>query len=235
MRYISFTFLFIVLIAVSACSKKEENKPMTPMTSKAHTAAHRVTVEEVKNVSQYSYLKVKEGDKDYWMAVSKGDFKVGQVLLYNKSMEMKNFHSKELNKTFETVYFVDNIDEQLGVGSMTQPQKPIIEKANISVKPASGGITIAQLYDNINSYKGKTAKVKGMVTKLNTGIMGKNWVHIQDGTSSGNDFDLTVTTSDNVNMGDVVTFEGKISADKDFGYGYSYKVMMEDAKAFKPL
>ena len=65
---------------------------------------------------------------------------------------------------------------------------------------------------------------------MNSGIMGKNWLHIQDGTKSGSDFDLTVTTSDNVGKDQIVTVTGKIVLNKDFGYGYSYKVLMEDAK-----
>ena len=60
--------------------------------------------------------------------------------------------------------------------------------------------------------------------------MGKNWIHIQDGTEFEDGFDLTVTTSGTATMGEIVTFEGKISLDKDFGYGYSYAVLMEDAK-----
>ena len=231
--------VLVMFVTFTACSKEEEKNPQQVPMAGTHdpnvNAAHRVTVEEVQNVSSYSYLKVKEGEKEYWMAVTKGNFKVGEVLLYNKSMEMKDFHSKELNKTFETVYFVDDLSEALGAGTMNQPQKPNIEKEKISVSPASSGVTIAQLYSNMNAYNGKTAKVKGQVVKINNGIMGKNWIHIQDGTSNGADFDLTVTTNDIVNMGDVVTFQGKIATNKDFGYGYSYKLMMEEAKALKPL
>jgi hypothetical protein len=60
--------------------------------------------------------------------------------------------------------------------------------------------------------------------------MDRNWVHLQDGTSDSGSFDLTVTTEEEVNVGDVLTFEGKIKLDKDFGAGYSYEVIMEQAK-----
>ena len=116
---------------------------------------------------------------------------------------------------------------------MTTPQKPVIEKEDIKIDSAPEGITIAQLFSNLGYYSGRTIKIKGKATKINTGIMKHNWVHIQDGTSSGNDFDLTITTNDKANVGDVLTFEGKISLNKDFGYGYSYKVIMEDAKIVK--
>jgi CRISPR/Cas system CMR subunit Cmr6 (Cas7 group RAMP superfamily) len=80
------------------------------------------------------------------------------------------------------------------------------------------------------SYSGKVVKIKGKVTKFNPAIMEKNWVHIQDGTDFRNEFDITVTTNVFVTVGDTITFEGKIALDQDFGYGYVYKVLMEDGK-----
>ena len=59
--------------------------------------------------------------------------------------------------------------------------------------------------------------------------MNKNWVHLQDGTKDGDNFDLVITTLDAVNTGDVVIFEGVVTLDKDFGSGYFYEVIVEDA------
>jgi len=135
-----------------------------------------------------------------------------------------------MKKTFDSIFFVDKLDTKLGTGSMTQPMKPTISQEDVKVEKAAGGITLAQLFANPSSYANKTVTVKGKVVKMNSGIMGKNWLHIQDGTKSGSDFDLTVTTSDNVGKDQIVTVTGKIVLNKDFGYGYSYKVLMEDAK-----
>ena len=107
--------------------------------------------------------------------------------------------------------------------------KPTLEKQEISVEPAVGGITIGQLFSDKDSYADKTVAIKGQVTKVNRAILEKNWVHIQDGTSASDKFDLTITTLENVNVGDVVTFEGKITLNKDFGAGYKYDVIMEEA------
>ncbi len=65
--------------------------------------------------------------------------------------------------------------------------------------------------------------------KINKQVMGKNWIHIQDGTDSNGEFDLTITSQDLPEMGDEVTFKGKISVNKDFGSGYRYDIVMEDA------
>ncbi len=103
-----------------------------------------------------------------------------------------------------------------------------VDKANVTVDPAVGGISKATLFSDMKKYDGKTVKIKGQVTKVNSAIMGKNWVHIQDGTESDGHFDLTVTTDQSPEIGAVVTFEGTIALDKDFGYGYTYDVLMED-------
>jgi hypothetical protein len=105
-----------------------------------------------------------------------------------------------------------------------------VEKMNVAVEPCDGCITISKLFENKKSYSGKVVKIKGKVTKYNPGIMGKNWVHIQDGTEFEGGFDLTVTTDNAATMGENITFEGKIVLDKDFGYGYFYSVLMEDGK-----
>ena len=105
-----------------------------------------------------------------------------------------------------------------------------IEKMNIAVEPCEGCITISDLLANKKSYSGKVIKVKGKVTKYNPGIMGKNWVHIQDGSEFEGGFDLTVTTDNQAIVGEIITFKGKIVLDKDFGYGYFYNVLMEEGK-----
>jgi hypothetical protein len=105
-----------------------------------------------------------------------------------------------------------------------------VEKANVVVEPCAGCITIANLFENKQSLSGKVIKIKGQVTKYNPAIMGKNWVHIQDGTEYKGEFDLTITTDGQVAVGQSVTFEGKLALDKDFGYGYSYNVLLEEGK-----
>jgi hypothetical protein len=114
--------------------------------------------------------------------------------------------------------------------SQNTGSKVAIEKMNVVVEPCEGCITVSNLLANKKSYSGKVIKVKGKVTKYNPEIMGKNWVHIQDGTEFEGGFDLTVTTDKKVTLGETLTFEGKIVVDKDFGYGYFYSVIMEDGK-----
>jgi hypothetical protein len=116
------------------------------------------------------------------------------------------------------------------MGHQNNKSTVTIEKMNVVVEPCDGCVKISDLLANKKSYSGKVIKVKGQVTKYNPGIMGKNWVHIQDGSEFEGGFDLTVTTDKPTSVGETITFEGKVILDKDFGYGYYYSVLMEDGK-----
>jgi hypothetical protein len=162
---------------------------------------------------------------------------------------MKNFNSKELKRTFETIYFVQGLSKSpvaapataggmggamggaMASGHTGKPSDAM--KEGISVTPAENGLSIAKLFADRANFGGKTIKMKGQVVKVNEEVMGKNWIHIQDGTKDGENFDLTITTLDKVKVDDVVTFEGTITLKKDFGAGYFYEVIMEDAKLVK--
>ncbi len=113
----------------------------------------------------------------------------------------------------------------------TGPAQPA--KVNVTVTPCEGCVKITDLLANKKSYDGKIIKVTGTVVKYNPAIMGKNWIHIQDGTDYQGVYDLTVTSSQPAKVGDIMTFEGKIALDKDFGYGYFYPVIMEDSKTME--
>jgi len=121
----------------------------------------------------------------------------------------------------------------MGNQAMTGAAKmeaPKLEREELTIEPVQGGVTIAELFTNKKDYSGKTVKIKGKVTKVNPEIMGKNWIHIQDGTMSDGQFDLTITSDFVPEIGSILTIEGKIALDKDFGYGYTYQVLMEEAK-----
>ena len=89
-----------------------------------------------------------------------------------------------------------------------------------------GSIAIAELVNNAESFAGKTVQVTGTCTKINTGIMGHNWIHLIDG--SKDDFDLVITSDALVTVGNVVTMKGVVAINKDFGAGYSYELIIEE-------
>ncbi len=104
-------------------------------------------------------------------------------------------------------------------------------KSDLSgLKKAPGGKTVAEIFAGKSKLGGQSVKVRGKVVKFNAMIMGKNWLHLQDGTGSPGSNDLVVTTSTDVKVGDTVLVTGKVTLNKDFGSGYSYVVIIEDAK-----
>ncbi len=106
--------------------------------------------------------------------------------------------------------------------------------AAVKVDKAAGpnGYTIEEIFAQGKELAGKTVRIRGQVVKINEAIMARNWVHLQDGTGNPmkNSHDLVVTTTDNVEEGKPVTLEGVVAFEKDFGYGYKYTVIVENAK-----
>ncbi len=192
---------------------------------------HVVEVVEHSNASNYTYIKVEEKDKEYWIAVPQMEVEKGEVLYFTKSMEMKNFHSETLNKTFDSVLFVDDISKtpHSANGKMSHPNVQSA-KANVKIEPLKDGYTIAKLFDEKESLAGKKVKVKGKVVKYNTGIMNRNWIHIQDGTAGKDGYDLLVTSTNPAQVGQTIIAEGTVSIDKDFGAGYKYSLLIENAE-----
>ena len=214
-----------------------EEKPQPDETGDAATkSAHKVVVQEVIQAPSYSYLQVKEDDQEYWIATARGEFAKGSVLYFAEAMQMNNFESKELQRTFDNIYFVDRLaenPEMFETGAMQMPPHGQMNKPkaqDIDVDPVQGGVTIAELYATPQKFAGQNVTVRGKVTKINTMIMGRNWIHIQDGTSNDGKFDLTVTSDELPQVGDIIVAAGTIAVDKDFGSGYFYDIIMEKAE-----
>jgi hypothetical protein len=110
----------------------------------------------------------------------------------------------------------------------------IVPFAEIKIEKAEGenGHTVLEIFKQAKELDGKVVRLRGMVMKVNLNIMGKNWVHLQDGTGDPmtNTHDLVITTAETPSQGQTVTVEGTMRAAKDFGAGYSYAAIIEDAK-----
>ncbi len=110
----------------------------------------------------------------------------------------------------------------------------IMPLMDVEVEKAEGenSLQVGECFEKAADYDKKTVKVRGKVMKVSHMIMGKNWLHIQDGTGNpmNNTHDLVVTTMDDPAVDSIVTVEGVLQADRDFGAGYRYEVIIEDAK-----
>ena len=208
----------------------------SPKPASTNAGQHKVLVKEILDTEKYSYLKVSEGEREYWIAISKNDVVVGETYFYEGGLLKRNFFSREFNRVFETVYLVSKIWKDQGgksASALEEASSKIKEGESLpnlkveKVNLATGATPLADLFSNKEKYNGQTIKITGKCVKVNPMIMNRNWLHIQDG--SGKDLDLTVTTTETVPLGAVVSLEGIIVLDKDFGAGYRYDIIMEGA------
>ena len=206
--------------------------------------AVRGKVLETMNSGGYTYVYV-ETDKDKrWIATRQTAVSAGDIVQAHEGMAMPGFTSRTLNRTFDVVYFVDGIvnlsassqpaDHPGGGMPEGRPEEspaPAAQSADVRVEAVEPGHDIAWVYANKGDLAGQQISLRGKVVKYNDGIMGRNWIHIQDGSGNAADRsnDLTVTTDDPAAMGQTVVVTGTIVLDQDFGAGYSYPVMMEQA------
>jgi hypothetical protein len=194
---------------------------------------------EFKDVGSYTYLRLKTADGETWAAVGKAPVKTGDKVTIENVMVMKDFESKALKKTFPTIIFgtLGGVGGALSPGKDLPPGHPAISQAtdteNIHVPKASGANaqTVADIITKRSELKDQSVTVRGKVVKFSPNIMGKNWVHLRDGSglAASDTNDILVTTSSQTKIGEVVTAKGIVRIDKDFGSGYAYKVLIEDA------
>jgi hypothetical protein len=190
---------------------------------------------EVKDVDSYTYLRLKTSQGETWAAVNKSIVKKGDQVTLENTLVMTNFESKTLTKTFPSIVFGSLAGS--GAGQDAASAHASVNKATssgpIKVAKASGAnaYTVADIVNKAAALKDKPVQVSGKVVKYNPGIMGKNWLHLQDGSGAADkgNHDVLVTTATPAKLGDVVTAAGVVRNNRDFGAGYSYKVLIEDA------
>jgi hypothetical protein len=218
---------------------------------------------ETMDSGGYTYIRMDAAGRERWVAVPQATVKVGDTVTLHNGTEMQTFTSKTLNRTFERIMFgqlgAGPASAPAGTGTLPPghpaipaggtagadakaPQHPPVAPpakiGDLKVPKAAGptGHTVAGVFADSVKLKDKPVVVNGVVVKINTGIMNKNWIHLQDGTGTveKKDNDLVFTTLDTVKVGDKVKASGTVRKDKDFGFGYKYATIVEDAKA-EPL
>jgi hypothetical protein len=212
----------------------------------------------------YVRLKDRSGNET-WAAVPKTQLEIGEEVTLKGGLVMTNFSSKTMDRTFESIVFASGLvrgsnnksarspgnatgnfseadQSKVIPQGMTSPSsggssRAIVPFSGIKVEKstAQNGYTVAELFAKAVNLNGQKVTVKGRVVKISPNIMGKNWIHIQDGTGdpATNTHDLVVTSSAIVKKGTIISLEGVLAAEKDFGFGYKYDVLIEDAVVVK--
>ncbi|MBT8323379.1 MAG: hypothetical protein KJO94_07870 [Eudoraea sp.] len=198
---------------------------------------HQIKVQEVHPSSKYLYLRVQEGDRSYWMATGPMNVEVGDVYYYNEALVKTNFESKEIQKVFDTLYLVTQLIPESQGDALKPKDKIAPPPKQGETEEKTGGfhsnqdsriakqISIGNLLEDPGALEGKLVQVTGTCTKINSGILGRNWIHLKD--DSVKDRDIVITSQEKVAPGDIVTFRAEVAIDKDFGAGYTYEVLLE--------
>lgn len=191
---------------------------------------------EVRDVESYTYLLLKTKEGEVWTAVNRAPVKIGAQVSIENISEMRNFESKALKKTFPVILFgvlAGSDKDMLSAHAGVNHAPGSLEKIEVPKAMGDNAHTVAEIVTQSKDLKDHPVAVRGKIVKFNPGIMGKNWFHLRDGSGSAsdnsNDILITTTMGTVAKPGDVVTVSGTVRTDKDFGSGYAYKVLIEDA------
>jgi hypothetical protein len=225
MKYlISLCLIFLSTSVFAADQAVKVEAPATSVTG---------VVLETKDVESYTYLRLKLSKGETWAAVEKSPVKKGSKVTVENIVVMTNFESKVLKKTFPTIIFGSLAGASSGMPAGHSGVAKTLDTSKIQVAKAVGenAYTVEEIVSTSSALKDKTVLVQAKVVKYNPGIMGKNWIHVRDGsgTDSKETNDILVTSNEATKVGDIVTVKGIVRVDKDFGAGYAYKVLIEEA------
>lgn len=243
------TYKFIYIgMALLSCNQSVELKPTSELqgnktgifeSDETHNhasdgivrTAHEVEVIQHIRGKRYSYCEVRENNQTYWLATMGGDFEEGNNYAYNEGIEKTEYRSTELDRTFDRILLVSALySKDKGQKTSAQPSETVTGPVKDIVIPETS-IRIKELVQNSSKYANKVVEITGKITKVNPSIMDRNWIHIADG--SMNSYDFVCTSNEAFPVGHVVTLKGKVAVNKDFGAGYTYDLIVENAEILK--
>jgi hypothetical protein len=235
-------------------------EPEAPASDAAEESASlEGEVLEVIEVPNYSYLRIgHKGTEGAWAAVPTARLKLGDHAVVHDAMKMSAFTSTALKRTFPEIYFgtlgsphANGADPRAAGAanphanaagdraagadphaSMGGAPAPAVEVKAVSKAKGPEGRTVAEVIGQRDKLSGKTVRVHGTVVKSTSGVLGKTYVHLRDGSGDpgAGTNDLTVTTTETPKVGEVVTVEGTVVLDRDIGAGYRFSTLVDEAK-----
>ena len=261
--YIPAALALALLLTGPASAEETEPAPITAeAAAKLSGMPVKGKVMEVQSAAGYTYLLLKNEQGTLWTAVPETEVEAGQEVVVSPGMLMKSFESKALGKNFDMIIFssgladADTIQKAAAQasahasGEMKAPvsdaeleklsggsARAVVPADEVKVEKAEGdnARTVEECFADAEQLDKKKVRVRGKVMKFSQMIMGKNWIHLQDGTGDPEKktHDLVVTTSGMTKKGEVITVEGILHKEKDFGAGYRYAAIIEEAKVLE--
>jgi len=203
----------------------------TQATTLAPGQALQGQVLETKNVPPYTYLRLKTAQGEQWAVVDQTAVLTGDQVSVDIVMVVDNFESQTLKQRFAQIVFGNLAGAKPGASNPHASVANMPEASPQKLTKASGpnAHTVAEIIGQAASLQGKTVQVRGKVVKFNPSIMGKNWLHLQDGSgqAANQTHDILVTTLAPAKPGEVLTVSGVVRTQVDLGMGYTYPVLIE--------
>ena len=232
-------FIILMLILLAGCKESTDNPAdmaqMTPL-------VQRGVVAEMVEVDNYTYIRLEAVGDEVWIATLPVWVSPGDIVEFSGGAVMKDFYSDTLGKTFDTILFVEDLqisDQSQGQDIVANAHssaargpenEPAVSVPMEPITPVGDGKTIAEIFDGYPGQDGQAVQLRARVVKVSSGIMGKNWVTLQDGTGTAPNDKIVSTTLETVSPGDLVDVTAVIRQDVSLGYGYDYSLLLEDAK-----
>jgi len=199
-----------------------------------------------ETAGNYTYIQLKQEEKELWLASAPFEVAVGDQIEYAGGVPMRDFHVKTLDRTFDEILFLSNIrkvvdEPEGGAGAAVMPaddlhrnlatQSPAALVPNTGeVIRAEGDLSIADLFAKRAELTGQTVSLRAKVIKVSNNIQGKTWLTMADGTGAAPDDLLRVVTDGNAEIGQVLSVRGVVRTDVDLGAGYKYKLLVDEAE-----
>jgi hypothetical protein len=242
-RWLAAPLLLPFFLATSCCTGAGDDPPAgaEPQAAAARAPAGRTAkVLQAMDAGTYTYVEIAVEGAPTWFAGPTTAVRPGDTIqIPSRELPMRDFRSDTLDRTFEVVYFVNAIrkvggTEPAAVEAVQQAHataaaggEAAVELAGIA--KADGGLTVAEIFARGKEAAGEDVVLRGRVVKYNAGILGKNWLHVRDGSGAESTNDITITTDGVAAVGDTVLVRGKLAADRDLGFGYKFDLLIEDA------
>lgn len=213
---------------------------LAPLNLVAETGPMNGTVAEAIDAGGYTYIRLK--DSNIWIATATTEVSEGDPIEYSGGAEMLDFHSKSLDRTFESIWFVQKVritGQDTARQTAAQGHAPIPDgtprdaaiaaPAPGSIDKLDGGKNVEEILADPAALDGQEVSLRAKVIKVSENIMGMNWITLQDGTGTAPNDRLMAISSEMVTVGEVVTAKGMLQNDVDLGYGYKYAALLEEA------
>lgn len=248
----------LLILAVAALAAPSISAAMPNMTPPAESAtqdkfAGKPPISgkalEVIHSGGYTYLFIEDSDgfKD-WVAIPETQIEVGAMVELAPGYSMGEWKSKTLDRTFKAITFsggpTDKFNEQRKMSAhkgvnMNEPapgnkktEGKVIEGLKVDKAKGENAYDLDEIFAKRDALQDKVILVRGQVVKVTERVMDRNWIHLKDGTNGGAN-KLVVTSKDDASVGEIITVKGAFHNNVDFGGGYQYAVIVEDAVIVK--